>query len=77
MVDIVAKDRRDAHSQQGEDGKDRLSRLAHVAHIAINNQRNDRRHSEEDAAHLVLLEVAGESTGSHNNHDDILHDGDR
>ena len=75
MVNIRAEDWRDEHGQQWEYGKDRLCRLTHVAHITIGNERNDA-DGEQTVFHIgLLLEIAGETSGSHNEHDDILYNG--
>ena len=77
MVEVGAENRGDEHSQQGEHGKDGLSRLAHIAHITIGDQGDDRYGQQTIPQVGLLLEVGGKTGGSHDKHNDILHDGHR
>ena len=75
VVNIVAQDGSDTHSQQGEYGKDALGSLAHITHVAIADECNNRDAQQTILGALVLHEVAHKGGSGNNQHNDILIDG--
>ena len=76
VVNIVAKDGSDSHSQQREHGEDGLGGATHVAHVAVDNQsHNGNTHQTIFHSLVILHEVARERTGSHDKHQNVLHPG--
>ena len=78
MVDIVAKDGSDGHSQQREHGEDGLGSATHVAHVAVNHQsHNCQTHKAKLQTFVILNEVARERASGNDKHQCILHPGHR
>ncbi len=73
MVDVVAEDGGDANGEEGEDGEDGRRALAFVAHDAESHEGDDGHRHKTPFEGRLTREVAGESTGGHDNHDDVLH----
>ena len=76
MIEVTAEDRSDEHGQQWEHGEDTLSRLTHVTHITIGDKCYNRESQQTVLQVGFLLEVRSKTGRCHNEHDDILNDGD-
>ena len=76
MVNIRPQDGRDEHCQEREHRENRLGRLAHEAHVAVGHEQQDAESEQPVAQSAALLEVRREARNRHEEHDDILHDGD-
>ena len=77
MVDIAAEDRSDSHGQQREHSEDGLGSATHVTHVAVNYKGDNGDKHQANLHALLLREVAGEGTDGHEEHDDVLDDGNR
>ena len=75
VVDIVAEDRSDGHSQQREHCEDCLGGATHVTHKAVANQSYHGQSHQAEFQTFIFGEIACKRADSHDKHYDVLNDG--